>query len=368
MALANATLQLWVYTGEYSIDKPVSPQYTLYKDIVTGETEIRFEISELISDYIDITFNGSYDTATQSTWAEWTITRGYDDDTTDTEGGDPAPIKGSGIAWTGYGYFPEGINPDLIAASPIMMSNRSMYLPVGEKIYIPLYTEVDGVSKVEYYTGDTLVDSTEYTTTTSPLTADMTTITADSTLYTADQTLTVNTSSVQTTISTTNSGATSIKIYKGDTVIDTIAVNYINECKNTPYKIYFVNKYGVIQEIWMFGRRNDNVNITKDSYRRNTLDTTATSLTYSTTKSTTELYNFATTEGITLNTGFVSEEFKNVIKELLLSPHSWILENGVVAPIVPKTSSIEYKTQLYDKLINYTVDFEYAYNDVNIVR
>ena len=79
-------------------------------------------------------------------------------------------------------------------------------------------------------------------------------------------------------------------------------------------------------------------------------------------------YNFKAQKSIKLNTGFVVEEFNEVIQQLLLTEHAWIHENGVVTPVIPKTSSLEYKTSLNDKVINYTVEFDYAFNEVNTIR
>ena len=60
--LTYATLKLWIYDGlinSYSGD----PEYTITKSIIPGEETILFEISELIKDYVEISFSGNYDKA-----------------------------------------------------------------------------------------------------------------------------------------------------------------------------------------------------------------------------------------------------------------------------------------------------------------
>ena len=52
----------------------------------------------------------------------------------------------------------------------------------------------------------------------------------------------------------------------------------------------------------------------------------------------------------------------------MLTESAWIHEDSNVFPIVPTTTSLEYKTKLNDKLINFTVDFEYAYNEINLIK
>ena len=50
------------------------------------------------------------------------------------------------------------------------------------------------------------------------------------------------------------------------------------------------------------------------------------------------------------------------------SENVWIVENGNSYPVSIKDSSFNYKTHLNDKLVNYTVQFEYAFNSINSVR
>ena len=45
------------------------------------------------------------------------------------------------------------------------------------------------------------------------------------------------------------------------------------------------------------------------------------------------------------------------------------LENGTLTlPVSIKDSSFDYKTHLNDKLVNYTVQFEFAFDGINSVR
>ena len=44
------------------------------------------------------------------------------------------------------------------------------------------------------------------------------------------------------------------------------------------------------------------------------------------------------------------------------------MKNDNVLPINIKTSSINYKTSLNDKLVEYTIDFDRSYNVINNVR
>jgi hypothetical protein len=68
-------------------------------------------------------------------------------------------------------------------------------------------------------------------------------------------------------------------------------------------------------------------------------------------------------QGIKLNTGWVPENYSELIQDLLLS--ETILLDDV--PVEIKTQSTDIKTSLKDRNINYEMDFEYAFNLINNV-
>ena len=54
-----AILELRIWSGSF-YSPPLTAQYTLRKTVAGTSTAIFFELSELIRDYIDITFDGNY--------------------------------------------------------------------------------------------------------------------------------------------------------------------------------------------------------------------------------------------------------------------------------------------------------------------
>ena len=69
-------------------------------------------------------------------------------------------------------------------------------------------------------------------------------------------------------------------------------------------------------------------------------------------------------ESIRCNTGWVDEFFgTSTLKELLLSER--ILLNG--KPVKMKTKGFETQKHINEKLINYTLEFENAYDIINNV-
>ena len=83
-------------------------------------------------------------------------------------------------------------------------------------------------------------------------------------------------------------------------------------------------------------------------------------------------FNISANESMTLSSGFLSESYNEVFKQLMLSEKVWITNrtdtSEKVLPINIKTSDITYKTSLNDKLVEYTIEFDNSYNVLNDIR
>jgi hypothetical protein len=83
---------------------------------------------------------------------------------------------------------------------------------------------------------------------------------------------------------------------------------------------------------------------------------------------------------ITVNTGWYPEDSNGIWKEMMLSEKVWLSlsskyldfnafqDLSLTAPVILKTENIQYKEKKYDKLINYTFEFEFAADRINNVR
>jgi hypothetical protein len=74
-------------------------------------------------------------------------------------------------------------------------------------------------------------------------------------------------------------------------------------------------------------------------------------------------FNFNGTRKITCNTGWVDENYSELIQDLLVSQVVLLDE----IPVICKSTTSDEKTQLKDKNINYTINFEYNFNLINDV-
>ena len=324
----SVNLRLYVYDGTEASYSDTDLRYQLNKDLITGDTKVNFEIAELVRDFIDIKFNDDY-----ISYAVWVRTDARILDENGVEFSYGSPVINTYIATDGYGFFEEGANPEL--ARHGLVTTNSLYLLEDTAGKLPIFAE--GVGKVNIDGSDTQI--TDNGNTNQKI--QYITIPANSNL---------------------------IRVYDTDdtTLLKTIKVYNTCEPKYTPYKVTFVNKYGAFQDLFFFKRTEEKFNVTDETHSRNILKTTNAS--YDTNAPQRERYNVNAGTEITLNTGFVNENYNSAIEELFLSENVWIRWEGKTLPVIAKDKKFTQKTSLNDRLINYTVNFEFAFNKINNVR
>lgn len=132
-----------------------------------------------------------------------------------------------------------------------------------------------------------------------------------------------------------------------------------DECKYTPVIIDFVNKYGAWQREFFFKASNDNFSVENTEY--NLMQTN--SFNYNTLEGQRKVFNANAKKSIKVNTGWVAESWKEVLKQIMLSER--ILIDNKPAKINSK--STELFKHINTKQINYSLDFEFAYDVINSV-
>jgi hypothetical protein len=130
-----------------------------------------------------------------------------------------------------------------------------------------------------------------------------------------------------------------------------------DECKYKPVDIAFQNKEGALQVITFFKARKDSTTIKSETFESNRPIGNHQFV----------RFNVNSKTKFTINTGFLPEDKNATIAELLRSERVWMLDGATAIPLNVGTTSLEYKTRVNDKLINYAIDFEYAFNDINNV-
>jgi len=148
----------------------------------------------------------------------------------------------------------------------------------------------------------------------------------------------------------------SVSLYSldNDETIFTINSIPVYESRYTPIECSFINARGGWQFLTFFKASSNSISVKGSEFE---------TLTDGIVRGKSKVFNINGTEAVKCNTGWLDENYNILIRDLLLS--ETVLLDGKPAKL--KTKSQTYKTELYDKLINYEIEFEYNYDLINNV-
>jgi len=356
--LSYATLNLYVWSGDIS-DIPASPNYSFTKYEVGSNNYVVFELSEYIKDFL-VTEYGNY--STDIVWFRYVYTI-YNSSGISIDGG----ASDARLAVDGYTDFEDGVNAQL--SKQLLQSNTIIYYNEGQDIVFPIWAEdlstitissdaganvfweaVDDFWNVYDVSWGTILSPIGPIPATNESSEKIQYIRISSSEYLQDgDTITITSGVV--------GGVTTI-----------ITLEEICEPKYTPLNIIFYNKFGALQNIWFFKKSVTTLNTTSESYKANIMDFSTTPVSYSTSSPQYQTFNKQGRENIRCSTGFIDEQYNEVIKQLMLSEQVWIDNGTDVLPIALNSNSLTFKTSVNDKLIDYTLEFQYAFDKINSVR
>ena len=296
---------------------------SMSKDTVLSGTSgqetgtVAFEIADLCRDYIDVTFNNSYTSQTIAITGTLTFkSETVDDINTGTSAstvGTPVSIVHTGL--DGYYEFMEGLgtgqnSAKTVGSSDVLQDNTQLYYPDNTAGVIP------------YWSGSAIVYDTF--------------------------------------------GSSAITHITQST---TFTINRVCN-KHTAYKVTFVNKYGALQDFYFNGKTTENINVNKTTFKRNIANS---SFEYNKQKHSIRQFNTLANEKLILNTPPMSYDNVNeAIKQLLVSEQVWIrkVEGGSeqTIPINITDTQQTFKTGVNDKIVQYTITAEYAFDMISNIR
>ena len=359
---AYTTLNISIWEG--SAISPVTAQYSLRKSVIGSSVVVLFEISELIRDYLDITFNGDY--TGQTVWVR-TVKTAYNSSNVQVG----SIVTQTDIAFDGYSYFEEAQT----STPSLLISNKELFVLDDNTFRVPIYTLTNPVVTF-FKDGEVIASETFSSGGESANQIKYVSIYGDDVNYDTFQERVVETGGsyelnncLQSFFDNFSIGAVDKITVSDSNGIETIKVNVIEECKYEPKKVTFINKFGALQDMYFFKKSKENLTIKKESYKANIISASGT---YDYTNHVNRDFNVIGKESISLSSGYLSEEYNEVFKQLLLSEKVWItniIETGEqVLPINVKTSSIAYKTSVNDKLVDYTIEFDKSFDTINNIR
>tara|TARA_B100000900_G_scaffold274258_1_gene234362 strand:+ start:1982 stop:3349 length:1368 start_codon:yes stop_codon:yes gene_type:complete len=147
----------------------------------------------------------------------------------------------------------------------------------------------------------------------------------------------------------------------------TITLEAVCEIKYQQLQVIFYNKFGALQIMPFFKKSTTSISTQSDSFQRDIMDFTN-DPTYDKSKHVVATLGVNGKEKISMNTGYIEESYNEVITQLLLSEQIWVDDGTNILPINLNTKSLTFKKSVNDRLINYTLDFNYAFDKINNVR
>ena len=307
-------------------------RYTLIKNNPVVGSNVQFDISELVRDYLNITYQSAYaiqTVAITTVLSTHSLKNGT--------GSVLSTTSTSDVGFEAYGTFDEGANPSVpfisvpsaeFLIAPNFSGNADgttpakwqIYYPIGQEGYVH-YISQTGVTAVYNFNGN----------------------------------------------ATSQAGQGSL----------TCVIKRIDCTKyGIGTKIIFINKYGVQQDLWFFLKETKQVTRTNENYKANTIVyPTSGKATYDIKNAPNKLFNTQALQSIKLSSGYYPEQANEMFEQLLMSEYVW-LERPVNSnpsanervPVIVKDSSIDFKTSVNDRLIQYTMQFENAFDYINNIR
>lgn len=363
-------LDLFIWQGDRITDKPASPNISFRKNAVNPNKDlINIDISPIVLDYVK---DGLYWVEASGTLYTVSV-------------GSAAVSYGTYLGVYGYAASKDDSTSAInlpfnngAISDNVLLSNTKIYWLSDNLVQIPvLRDDVDDVV-VEWYKDGFLVNI-------QTLTPDDDTATV---LVYADPQGGVSYENfkerVESTFGTFEDSPCNdkffnqfewgevdkVRVYKdtgspsGRETVD-IDICYVEECKYTPYKCTFTNKHGADQVVYFYKKTTSIEQYEDEILSRSVFgfDSDTVSLAYNNQSFYYNRENANATETLSLNTGFINESYNDVIQELLLSEKVFLenTETGEVLPVIVKSKNRTVKNIVNDKLINYTIDFQYAH-------
>ena len=326
-------MNLKCYRGEQTVDAPATATFPLSKAAIqAGQDTIRFEISKLVNDYTknSIPTFGSTGVFTVSqydtVWIDAEVIAYY-------YGAEIGTAYRQYLAIDGFGWHNELYNPKLTTSVLTSKTNHIVYRGSD----YPLHFVSLGLDSI--------------------------TVGGTSVSFSLDPTLN------NQIIGYINIGAyitnqdTLTVVFTYDYGTETHTFTIKDACKYPLYNCFFKNKFGFWQSIPFNLRSKTVLNVESSEY----MPVVSVNGAYSLQSHNKKTYQPSAKEVITCNTDFLPEYYNDIIDEMMLSEFVYLENNGVYLPVNLNKKSYDKKTRTFDKLIQYTFDFEYSFNKMNTV-
>ena len=385
-SLTDVEFELFIWTGARN-SKPASAQYTLFRDVFAG-TDVSFDIAPMVQEYLTNAYENfdgediAYAPDGSVVWVQIDYDVNYQN-----KANPPATVNDTGSsdifeASNGYHIFIEAANKEVnkgyasINAVKYIKDSGNEVVPVylgkwgeGYDIYWAYKDRVvaDGgtveggsaCANIGLHEVEVLSDL-QYDVTIPITESQLQGLQAEERIMLLPcgiNNLTAWLDSVDEPLNYTEYYDIRLKDKDG-TILDTRRFYPTCEAKYTPSVMQFVNKNGVWESVTFFKRSEEEVSASGDNYRKSIGSSSASGFSYSTTNPLYQRYNVNGRKRFTLNTGWVGEDYKDVMEQMMISER--VMLDGV--PVNVSTQSLTLQKSVNDKNINYTVQVEEAFD------
>ena len=344
LAFILVNLRIWI--GNLA-DEPTDVTIKLKSTALNGTASV--DISELARDFVEVSF-GDLGEESNAVFVSSILSSFYKDGSSDTES------KEYYLGLDGYGTFTDGANYSI--SDRVLMSTELIRSYNETNNRIPVLAEEltgyklqtsNGAGWHTFHTvsGISPLDSTE-----------------DAVYY----------------INTFQGGGYAERVViEFSTGADEVVYVEYQDCNKYGHTAaYFVNRFGVMQQVHFTGRFNISIASEETKYTRNILNGGS----YDEFRHQRYILNKNGKVSLEFNTGWVPEEENDTFLELIMSEQIWLQVEASKFGVgfVPKQSSVytmpvhlttknlDVKTDINDKLINYTFKFEGANDWINSIR
>jgi hypothetical protein len=306
--VAQTSAKIEVFLWNKGTTEPTTPNYTFTKQVPSPtQTKLSWNISNLAKGFIKPIAPVTVSVPTEenvNTWCYMKVVRYSDDVELDDE---------TFVCLNGYTQYLDGYNQSTTdTVVPLFNTNIKKYVKDFTTDYVSFFLEVEN-----YDTSYDYVDVTEPAIWKFPILQETENV-EDSFFYAEE----------------------------------------LCEPKYTPVTCTFINGFGGWQYLTFFKANSQGIDVKSKDY--NLLPS---SIDYNPLQGQKQRFNFQGTQKIKCNTGWVDENYSELIQDLLLS-EVVLLDNK---PAIVKSQSFDIKTHLKDKNINYEIDFEFNYGLINDV-
>jgi hypothetical protein len=311
-----------VFVWNKGTTEPTTPTYTLTKNIASVEqTETNYNIANYAKEFIKPIAPVNVSVPTEedvNTWCYCKVKRYKIVDTTatllDTE---------TFVCLNGYTDYSGGYNNDDNSDYVLLSNNITHNVKDFSSNYINVFLE-DGIYDADYDLGPAL----NFTLT-------------ERAMYKVP---------IKSKVFTINNSVVS-QIFQ-------IKSEQLCEPKYMPIICTFINRFGGWQYLTFFKANLQSIETTNKEFQL-----LPSNVNYNALQGQKRTFNQQGKRKVKCNTGWVNENYFDLIQDLLLS-EVVLLDNK---PAIVKSQSAEYKTHLKDKNINYEIDFEFNYGLINDV-